>query len=148
MKLERRIELTTDHFQLLFGDSVRSPLVDTTTLWDKPGRVVSLAGFPELVGLGTVRYGGVTRLTVRVVDQEEEAQTDWQLLGRFDVSVPSGRMIFWGPEIQSIREAVSLQLSPGCYRGKAFCRGAEAVVDEMAADGPDEYLIALWKNPD
>lgn len=143
MKTEHTIELVTDHFQVLFGDEVRAPLVDTSSLWDVPGRVVYLSGFPELVGLGTVRFGGTTRLTIRIEEHHQAPQLGWQLMGGFEVHVPSGRLIFWGPELEDVGQAHGIELAPGCYQGSAFSRGTEKVLDEMASSGPDEYLIAL-----
>lgn len=144
MNTEHRVELTTDHFQLLFGDSLEAPFVDTTALWDSPGRVASLSETPELVGLGTVRYGGTTRLTIRVATLPQEPLPGWQMMGRFELNVPSGRLVFWGPELEDIDQAPSIDLPIGRYRGMAFSHGTEAVVDEMADEGPDEYLVALW----
>lgn len=144
MNAEFKVEVATDHFQLLFGDSVEAPRVDTSALWDSPGAVASLHGVPELVGLGLARYGGVARVAVLIVASGLTSVLGWQDLGRFKLSVPSGRLIFWGPEAESLSDAPSVQLPSGEYQGAAFCRGAEAVVDEMAADGPDEYLLALW----
>jgi hypothetical protein len=66
-------------------------------------------------------------------------------MGEFDMEIPSGRVIFWGPELEDINQAVAIELLPGCYRGMAFSRGTEEVVDEMAPSGPDEYLIFLQK---
>jgi len=145
MRSEEVIELVTDHFQVLFGDEVQAPLFDTTALWDAPGRVVSLPGVSELVGLGTIRYGGTTRLTVRIADYQEAPTPDWQALGSFEVNVPSGRMIFWAPELEDIDLAPRVELPPGRYRGSVFSRGEEGVRDEMDSSGPDEYLIALAK---
>jgi hypothetical protein len=141
---EFKVEVATDHFQLLFGDSVEAPRVDTSALWDFPGAVASLHGVPELVGLGIVRYGGNARVTVLIAASACASVSGWQELGRFKLRVPSGRLIFWGPEAESLSDAPSVQLPSGEYQGAALCRGAEAVVDEMAADGPDEYLLALW----
>lgn len=143
MKKEKVIELVTDHFQVLFGDELQAPLVDTTALWDAPGRVVAMAGVSELVGLGTIRYGGTTHLTIRIDDYQEIPTSDWQMLGSFEVNVPSGRMIFWAPEVEDINLAPRVELSPGRYRGSAFSRGEEGVHDEMDSSGPDEYLIVL-----
>lgn len=143
MKAEHAIELVTDHFQVLFGDGARAPLVDTTSLWDVPEGVVSLSGFPELVGLGTTRYGGTTRLSVRIEARQESPPSGWQPMGAFEVYVPSGRLIFWGPEIEDIDDAHGVELSPGRYQGAAFSRATEQVLDEMASSGPDEYLIVL-----
>lgn len=146
MNVQHRIELIADHFQILFGDSEQAPLIDTTTLWDSPGRVASLPGISELVGIGTVRYGGATQLTIRIEDSPQVLLSGWQLMGRFEVNVPSGRLIFWGPELEEISQAPGVKLPSGRYEGLAFSQRTELVVDEMAADGPDEYLIALWRN--
>lgn len=64
-------------------------------------------------------------------------------MGTFEVNVPSGRLIFWGPELEDISQAPRVELFPGCYQGVAFSSGTEQVVDEMVLSGPDEYLIVL-----
>jgi len=143
MKTEDRVEVVADHFQVLFGDKAQAPLVDTVALWDTPGRIVCLEGSPELVGLGTIRYGGTVRLTIHVGGDQEAPMPDWRELGRFEVNVPSGRLIFWAPELENIDLAPGLDLPPGRYVGSAFSRGEEDVHDEMASEGPDEYLIML-----
>ena len=143
MSTENAVELVADHFQVLFGDGVQAPLIDTTTLWDAPGRIASLEKFPELVGLGTIRYGGATRLTIRVDEYQEVPAPDWRALGSFEVNVPSGRLIFWAPELENIDLAPGFDLPPGLYEGSAFSRGEEDVHDEMASEGSDEYLIVL-----
>ena len=143
MNTENAVELVSDHFQVLFGDGVQAPHIDTTTLWDASGRIASLEEFPELVGLGTIRYGGVTRLTIRVNEFQDIPAPDWRELGGFEVNVPSGRLIFWAPELENIALAPGFDLPPGLYEGRAFSRGEEGVHDEMASEGPDEYLIVL-----
>ena len=143
MNTENVIEVVTDHFQLLFGDEAEAPRVDTSMLWDNPGRVVTLSDFPALVGLGTVRYGGTTRLTIRTADYQETPTPDWQIMGSFEINVPSGRLIFWAPELEDLDRAPIIELPPGHYQGRAFIRGSEELHDEMASDGPDEYLIVL-----
>lgn len=145
MKSTHEITLTTDHFQVLFGDSVQAPLVDTTALWEPPGRVIVSSELSELIGLGTVRYGGTTRLRVDIAEAPPDVPPDWQPMGCFDLNIPSGQLIFWGPELADISKAASLRLRPGHYQGAAFSRDTEAVVDEMDPDGPDEYLLILWK---
>lgn len=143
MNIEKIFDVVADHFQVLMGDSVGAPLIDTTALWDMPGRLGVLEKFPEIVGLGTIRFGGKTRITVRVADHQELPSPDWRLLGKFDLDAPSGRLIFWGPEIETVKSAPGVDLSPGCYEGCAFSRGEQDVHDEMASEGPDEYLIVL-----
>lgn len=143
MSREDAVEVVADHFQVLLGDGVQAPSVDTTTLWDKPGRVACLEGFPELVGLGIIRYGGTIRLKIRFDDHDETTPAGWRALGRFEVNVPSGRLIFWGPELERIESAPGIDIPPGRYEGSAFSRGEERVYDEMASEGPDEYLILL-----
>src|SRR5690606_13661776 len=143
MIVERTLDVVTDHFQLLIGDSVQAPLLDTTALWDSPGRVASLKGSPELVGLGTVRYGGKTRVTLRVGDHLDESLRGWSLLGEFFLSVPSGELILWGPELENIHLASKVSVPKDGYQGAAFVRGAVLVTDEMSPDGSDEYLVTL-----
>lgn len=140
---EIEVVTVTDHFQVLFGDARAAPFVDTSRLWDASGRVVTMHGFPTLVGLGTARFGGPTRLIVRANGAQAYPTSDWKAMGNFEVDVPSGRLIFWGPELEDIAHAPGTDLPPGHYEGSAFSRGEEEVRDEMSSDGPDEYLILL-----
>ena len=144
-KTRHQLEVPTDHFQVLVGDAKRGPEVDTTHLWDAGGALVSLKGAPELVGLATVRAGGITRVEVDVLPGPFTVGDKWLDLGGFILSVPSGRIILWGPEVNDLSQAPSLSLPPGRYEGRAFSRGTEAVKDEMAPNGPDEYRIVLWR---
>lgn len=146
MKSTHKIELATDHFQILFGDSVEAPLIDTTTLWDSPGCAISSSQLSELIGLGTTRYGGTTRLRVDITETPLETPLGWKSMGCFELNTSSGQVIFWGPELEDITKAASIRLPPGRYQGAAFSRGTEAVVNEMDPDGPDEYLIILGRS--
>jgi hypothetical protein len=140
-----RFEIENDHFQILLGDRVYGPLVDTMHLWDSGGRVAAMPNAPELVGLGTARYGGKTRIEVEITTSPPGPQSGWTSMGELSLYVPSGELVLWGPEALNTDQAPAVTLEPGRYFGSAFSRGTDAVIDEMATEGPDEYVIVLWK---
>jgi hypothetical protein len=137
------ISLGTDHFQFYFGDRKRGPYIDTTGLWEKGEKVAYVPGSPELVGVLTARYGGKTRIYFDAGRSTEEASEGWAELGEFIVFIPSGEIIFWGPEMIDAKNYPSIKLPAGSYRGKAYSRGTEEISDEMDEYGPDEYKIVV-----
>lgn len=143
MRAEATIEVVGDHFQVLLGDERLAPMVDTSRLWDAPGRVAAMPGSAEILGLGTARQGGVFRLTVRIEDAVEPTPPGWKVLGAFDLDVPSGRLVVWGPELDDIDVAPRVDIPAGRWRGMACSRGEDAVLDEFESTGPDEYLLVL-----
>jgi hypothetical protein len=137
-------QVTTDHFQLLFGDSEHGPDVDTTNLWrENNNRVASIP--PYIVGLPTIRYGGKTKVQVEVTDAPPLGKSSWQPIGDFALEVPSGQVVFWGPELVDLSQARYVTLPAGSYAGIVLARGRECVKDEMADEGADEYRIVLWR---
>ena len=93
------------------------------------------------VGVPTVRYGGTSLVSVNY--KATDVPEGWQVLGPFVVDIPSGEMIFWAPETIEIVDTRKVSLPPGRYQGTVYARGEEQVVDEMAEDGPDEYLVVV-----
>jgi hypothetical protein len=135
--------VSTDHFQFYLGDRKRGPFIETSGLWEKGEKVAFVPDSPELVGVLTARYGGKTRIHVDVGGTADEASKGWSELGEFTIFVPSGEIIFWGPEMSEIKSCPSIKLPPGRYRGKAYSRGTDEISDEMDEEGPDEYRIEL-----
>jgi hypothetical protein len=139
-------EVVVDHFQIMIADSVRGVDEDTTQLWDSTdGRVAQLPS-RLFIAVGTVRYGGVVRVTVEVAGGPRTLPEEWEVLGEFSLEVPSGRVVLFGPEeAGDLHLAPTVPLEPALYSGCAFCKGADSVKDEMDLEGPDEYRIVLWK---
>jgi hypothetical protein len=139
-------DVATDHFQILFGDRERAPDVDTTHLWSSRAGVVMVPGAPELVGVETARFGGQTHVEVEVADTAPERDSPGTPVGSFAVHVPSGALVFWGPEAPRPVDGPTVVLpAPGTYQGTVWSSGVDAVTDEMAPDGPDRYRIVLWR---
>lgn len=138
-------EIRTDHFQVLLGDAARGATADTSNLWADAGRGSSVARSRALVAIGTARYGGSTRIRVEVERVEPEPE-GWSEIGRFPLELSSGELSFWSCEVPDA--AFTIRLEPGTYVGRAFSRGTEAVVDEEAEEGPDEYRVVLWRAGD
>ena len=134
MKYQFNIE--TDHFQILIGDRVKGPRVDTAALWSGGQSVAALSSVPELIGLSIARFGGRTRVGVDVVESQPETQLGWKEQGEFSLYVPSGSIRLWGPETIDFEQVVSIPLKPGTYSGRAFSRGTDEVLDEMANEDP------------
>lgn len=143
--MKHTIDVRTDHFQLLFGDRDLAPNVDTTRLWASDGPVATLLSSPEIVGVGTIRFGGLTHVAVEVTeDLSAPTDRDWTILGTFTLSVPSGALVFWGPESPRPTEGPKVILpAPGTYQGILLAQGIDQVKDEMAPDGPDIYRLVL-----
>jgi hypothetical protein len=135
--------LENDHFQFYAGDRKNGPYVDTSEIWGAGGPFACVSSQPFLVGIGTVRYGGQTRIQVEVAERPVTISDDWTKLGDFDLDLPSGELLLWAPETPDICRSASLRLSPGSYQGMAYCRGTNLVLDEMDEEGPDEYRIVL-----
>jgi hypothetical protein len=144
--MQQRIELNTDHFQFLVGDRLRGPYADTTHLWDTGESVATLPNAPVLIGVATARYGGKTRIAVEVIDGNPATPDgNWQKVGSFSINTSSGSLILWAPESVDLSCLPTIQVQAGTYDGLVFSSGTEDVIDELALDGPDEYLIVLWR---
>jgi len=136
-------EIQTSHFQFLVGDRGRGPTADTTILWETGGAVATSPDLPEVVGVGTVRFGGNTRVSIEIIDTPLLAKEDWTELGRFSVTVTTGSLAIWGPEAANLSSMPAVPLAPGKFSGVAYVRGTEGSIDDAAPNGPDEYRIVL-----
>jgi hypothetical protein len=141
------LEIENDHYQILMGDRVRGPLVDTVDLWSRNGdqKVAALPGTPELVAIGTARFGGKARVEVEIALSEPGPEVDWSAMGDFLLDVRSGEILFWAPESLDLHRSPMVSTEPGRYLGRAFSRRTDTVADEMAVEGADEYRIVLWR---
>lgn len=139
------LEIQTSHFQFLVGDRKRGPLANTTPLWKGGGGAVATSpDLPEVVGIGTVRYGGLTRVSVEITDTRPSSNEDWTELGCFSIDVTSASLALWGPEEVNLGTMRSIPLPSGRYSGVVLLHGAEEPCDEAAQDGPEEYRLVLW----
>ena len=136
-------DVENDHFQVLLGDSVRGPRVDTRHLWDAGTTIATLPNEREIVGLGTVRYGGRVRVVIETCPSLPIAPEGWAELGAFTLSLPSGDLLLWGPEAEDMSKAPSVSVGPGTFQCAAYSKGTDAVPDEMAPVGNDEYRIVM-----
>ena len=143
----RDFEIQTDHFQFYFGDARHGPGADCEGMWDEGGALVLVMGPDrDVFGVGTVRYGGTTHIQAGVVAGRAEvsAAAEWEILGEFQLEVPSGKVLFWAAEDADLTGAQAIQLAPGKYRGLVQASGADAVEDAMDKDGPDVYRVSFW----
>lgn len=142
-------EIAFDHFQILVGDLEHGPFLDTTELWSTTEKAIaSLPNDHRLVAIGTARFGGKTNFSIKLTDGSSaipNERSEWTVLGEFQLDIPSGKLAIWAPETTDIKHIPQLSLQPGFYWGRAYSQGTDLVVDEMDVEGPDEYLIVLWR---
>jgi hypothetical protein len=136
-----------DHFQVLIGDSVEGPLVDTSSLWNSSDPIPSVPGTEHLIALPVARFGGTAQvqLIMQTSSVTEQGAPEWELIGDFKLDLPSGTILLWGPETVDLESAASVVLSKGRYVGEAFATGRELVTDEEVLEGPDRYRIVLQR---
>ena len=137
------LEINFDHFQFLIGDSDRGPLVDTSTLWDASQPIGTMPDVREVIGIPTVRHGGKLNVSINITDSLEINDDSWFFVGEFEINVPSGKLLLWGPEAADLDQLPVIALSPGRYSAAAYSRGTDDVSDEMEDEGPDEYCVVL-----
>jgi hypothetical protein len=142
-QIESSFEIDFDHFQFLIGDKTNGPLIDTATLWDTSQLIGSVDHASEIVGISTVRYGGKLKVLVLVSETPEIDCDSWNRIGLFDIDLPSGKLIVWGPETDNLDQSPTVSVPPGRYAGAAYSRGTDDVTDEMENEGPDEYCVVI-----
>jgi hypothetical protein len=140
--MSSELKVIADHFQFLIGDSTVGITVDTTQLWQSRGIVGVMADVPEIVGIGTIRSCGWTRVVVTVGDALASERPAGRTLGQFVLHLPSGIALLWGPNAVDLSSAPRVRVMPGTYRGTVVLHGDEGV-DELAEEGPEEYRILL-----
>ena len=122
-------EIDFDHFQFLIGDRDRGPLVDTSTLWDASQPIGAVRDVSEVIGISTVRHGGKLNVAINVAKSLEVNGDSWVIIGEFEISVPSGKLILWGPESVDLDRLQAIAVSPGRYSAAAYSRGTDDVTD-------------------
>jgi hypothetical protein len=142
--MRHEFEVVTDHFQFFLSDSLLGPESDTSAIWDQGGSVVTSPELPGIVAVATARYGGRTRVAVHIGHERPAASEGWEELGSFALTVPSGMVVLWGPEVDDFDTVPRVPLDPGRYEGLVRARGTDEIEDEMDPDGPDEYEVVLW----
>jgi hypothetical protein len=137
------LEVVADHFQFLVGDSAAGILADTTSLWRSRGVLGQIEESPEIVGIGTIRSGGRTKVVVTVGGKSPAEGAEGRVLGQFRLRLPSGIAVLWGPSAVDLSGAPSVRVPPGTYLGVATLRWEDQVSDEEAEEGPEEYWLRL-----
>jgi hypothetical protein len=135
-----------DHFQVLVGDSKYGPMIDTSHLWDSAAGVAQLPDQPQLIGIPTIRYGGLIAIELEIAQENFSnfpIEPVWTPIGEFSITTQSGELIFWGPELQDLTLAPRVLCQAGTYRGIAFSSGSTEVVDELLPEGPDRYRLRM-----
>jgi hypothetical protein len=139
MRYELRVPAS--HFQLMFGDGLHAPGADTTDLWadSAPPRVVR---GPGVFAFQVARFGGEVHVAIAV--DEPAPEFPWFRLGDFELAVPSGEVVVFGPESTRADGEARVAVPVGIYSGAAFAVGEDAVGDELDPSGPERYLLGLW----
>jgi hypothetical protein len=142
------VTVKADHFQILVGDRAQGPLVDTSGLWDSEGPIPSVDGIRALIALPIARFGGTVHVEIDICSERPPSGlSPWEDLGSFEIDVPSGELLLWGPETLDMAEAASVRVPAGSFRGQALALNANQLTDELASDGPDRYRLVLWPAP-
>lgn len=97
----------------------------------------------EIAGISTVRYAGKLKVLVLVSGTPEIDCDSWNRIGLFEIDLPSGELIVWGPETENLDQSPTVSVPPGRYAGAAYSRGTDDVTDEMETEGPDEYCVVI-----
>lgn len=134
--------IITDHYQFYVEDEECS--ADTSTIWDTSQGGGLLAVNSCLISIGTVRYGGETRVIIQVLDRRPiDAVDEYDHVVEASIEVPSGRLVVWSPE-NEFSTAPRISVRPGIY-GVRVCYGnTNAVADTNATSGDDYYKVVLW----
>lgn len=134
--------IITDHFQFYVEDEECG--ADTSTIWDT-SQVNGLLAFNRcLMSIGTVRYGGETRVIVQVLDRRPiDAFDEYDHVVKASIDVPSGRLMVWSPE-NGFSTAPRISVKSGIH-GVGVCYGnISTVTDTNVTSSKDYYKVALW----
>lgn len=105
--------IITDHYQFYVEDEECS--ADTSTIWDTNQGDGLLAVTSCLIGAGTVRYGGETRVIVHVLKRRPiDGFDECDHIVEASIDVPSGRLVVWSPE-NEFSMAPRIRVQPGIY---------------------------------
>ena len=139
--MKQRFLVNVDHFQLFIADSALVDDADTGSIWnDKPHEMVVSRG--GLVAMAIARFGGAVPVEFLLDEHPDPAHLGWTPIGRFELVVSSGRVALFSPESEP-EQVVQIEARRGVYDGTVSGRGMDAVIDDLATTGPDEYRIAL-----
>lgn len=141
--MEYQVILHTDHFQFFVADEQYQ--TNTAAIWTEEALHRQVACGADLVAVGTVRYGGETKVMVRfddwhdVPDHVKAGDTPW-----CEITVSSGIVALFAPE-SDFATCPRIPVPPGRYRVFVIVQHGDRVADELAASGDDQYLIIFTR---
>ena len=110
--------IQTDHFQFYLED--QDSQTDTSMLWVEQAISDHLAVAPDLIGVGTARYGGPTRIVIEIEQSRPTESFDaWDRVAECSINIHSGQMIIHAPEADP-SDAESISLPAGAYGAMVY----------------------------
>ena len=139
-------ELVVDHNQLLFHDCEFDFCeADLDVLYKESAPGLHLGVTPGVLAIFTARWNGPIPLDVIVRNSPPNADlSGWDNVAEASIELPSGCEVIFAPE--SFDSGLRFAVYPGMYRVRVYSGGWEGAVD-YEYQGPDYYLLALWKAP-
>jgi len=141
--MEYQATLHTDHFQFFVADEQYQ--TNTATIWTEEALHHQVACGTDLVAVGTVRYGGETRVIVRlddgndVRDHVKADDAPW-----CEITISSGIVALFAPE-SDYATCPRISVPPGRYSVLVVVENGDKVQDELAVSGNDQYLIIFTR---
>ena len=115
-------------------------------LWDKQAVSDNLAVAPDLISVGSARYGGPTRIVIEILQSRPTESFDaWDRVAECSINIHSGHMIIYAPEVDP-SEAESISLPAGIYGALVYYGNLDSVSDDAGLEGGDHYRVVLWPN--
>jgi hypothetical protein len=139
-------ELVVDHNQLLFHDcDFDFCEADLDLLYKESTPGLHLGVTPGVLAIFTARWNGPVPLDIVVHNSPPNDEfSDWDNVAEASIDLPSGCAVIFAPG--SFELGLRFAASTGVYRVRVYSGGWESAVD-YEYEGPDYYLLALWKAP-
>jgi hypothetical protein len=140
--MRHNINLKTDHFQFYLANEGCD--VDTSEIWNPTTSHQRFALEDCLLSVGTVRYGGQTKIVVDVLDEPPKYDfDDADHIVTGSLRLDAGMLGIYAPETDE-DNVVWIELAAGTYQFLVLYKNGDTVQDEMDAEGNDEYHVLLW----
>ena len=139
---KHEFEIPTDHYQFFIEDA--ETVFPGDDLWNEEEVSRRLAVRDGFIAVGTARYGGLTRIEVKVYGARPVLALetcDYRIECR--LRVLSGRVRLSAPELV-VAEGPGFQVAPGLYDVAVCYVDVNRGTDEEQTEGPDEYHITMW----
>jgi hypothetical protein len=116
---------------------------DDPEFWSKEAYRERLALAPFTLAVGTDTYGKVP-VDIEILDSPSQLQfDDWDHVVDGSIDIPSGILEVSGcPDSETLAR---IEVVPGIYVARVFCRGLSEFPDDGGSYNGDSYLIQLWR---